>query len=370
MKVLHVNTEMGWRGGEQQVLYLMQGLAARGVEQALVCQPGSAIAERARAEGIEVKELRMRGEVDLFASWRIGRLASQEGFDLLHLHTSHAHMLGTMAKRFAKRPKPKTVVARRVDFSIYRHSFLGLNGLKYTMGVDRILCVSERIREVLLEDGLSPDRIRVAHSGVDLARIDGAEDQTEALREELSIPDGAAVIGNVGALVDHKGQRYLLEAAPAVFAAHPHARIVIAGSGALAEDLEALARSLGVRDRVSFLGFRSDVPSLLRVFDVFAFPSLLEGLGTSVLDALSARLPVVASRTGGIPEMIEDGETGLLVPPKDAVALGEALVRLLGDPALAKRLGEAGRARVEREFTIESTLDKTLLEYQALLAKS
>lgn len=370
MRILHVNTERTWRGGEQQVLYLVRGLAERGVGQALVCQPGSPLAASAREAGADVRELAMRGEIDVPAARRIARLAREGGFDVLHLHTSHAHALGVLAARLCGTARPRTLVARRVDFSIHKRGRLGLNRLKYTWGVDRIVCVSHAIRRVLVEDGLPPERLGVVHSGIDLQRIDGVADRRAEHRAALGLGADARLVGHVGHLAGHKGQRDLVEAMPAVLARVADAHALVVGEGEERADLEARIARLGLGARVRLAGFRDDVPSLLRAFDVFAFPSRLEGLGTSVLDALASRLPIVATRAGGIPEMIDDGVHGLLVPPGDPGALASALVRVLSDPELAQRLAAAGRARVEREFTWRHTVAGTIAEYAALLGET
>ncbi len=371
VRVLHVNTEATWRGGEQQVLYLARGLLARGVEQVLLCQKGSVLAVRAQECGLPVWERRLHGEVDLPAMRAIGARLRADAFDLVHLHTSHAHTLGVLGARLAGRrrrgDRPATVVSRRVDFSIHKRRLLDFARLKYTGGRDRILCVSEQIRQVLRKDGLPEDLLGVVHSGVDVARLNGAPDRRADYRREFSVPNGAPLLGTVGHLADHKGQRDLVAAAPAVLARHPQARILVVGAGELLEPLAAQARELGVADRVLFPGFRSDVPSLLAALDVFVFPSHLEGLGTSVLDALALGLPVVATTAGGIPEMIEDGVHGRLVPPRDPDALAAAILELLAQPERARALGQAGRARVLAEFTAERMVEKTLAEYGRLV---
>jgi len=370
VKVLHVNTERTWRGGEQQVLYLARGLHARGVEQELLCQQGSVLAARAREAGLPVWERRMRGEVDLPAMRAIAAKLRAGRFDVIHMHTSHGHTLGVLGARFAGRrragDRPATVVSRRVDFSIHKRRVLDFARLKYTWGLDRILCVSDMIRHVLLRDGLPEALLGVVHSGIDVARLDGAPERREDYRREFRVPPGGALVLNVAHCADHKGQRFLVAAAPAVLARRPDTRLVIVGEGELLEPLRAQARELGVADRVLLPGFRSDVPSLLRAADLFAFPSHLEGLGTSVLDALAVGLPVVATTAGGIPEMIDDGMHGLLVPPRDPDALARALLALLENPARARRLGAAGRARVLVEFTSERMVEKTLAEYGRL----
>jgi len=367
VKVLHINTERTWRGGEQQVLYLMRGLARRGIEQELLCRPDSAISERARESGLAVWERPLRGELDLPAAMAIKSAIREKGFDVVHMHTSHAHTLGVIGSVLTGKDRPVTVVSRRVDFSIHKRRF-SLSGIKYTKGVDRIVCVSEAIRRVLLDDGLPAESLGVVHSGVDLLRFENLPDNAANLREELGIPADAPWIGNVAHCADHKGQRYLVAAAPALLQRHPDARITIVGDGELLPELKAQAAELGVAEALTFPGFRTDVVELLGAFDVFCFPSHLEGLGTSVLDAMGMRLPIVATTAGGIPEMIDSGTHGLLVPPKDPAALAEALCWMLEHRDEAKAMAAAGRARLEAEFTVEATVAATLAEYEALLA--
>ncbi|HBP19375.1 MAG TPA: glycosyl transferase [Planctomycetes bacterium] len=367
-RVLHLNTEPTWRGGEQQVLYLMNGLAERGVTQAIVAQPGGPMAERARERGHEVIERRMRGEVDLPAVFALGRAIQAGGYNLVHAHTSHAHTLGALAVRLAGgKPRPKMIVARRVDFSIFRRSFFGLNGLKYKHGVDQYITVSEAIRQVLIKDGLDPGSIECVHSGIELRKILDAPERTAELRAELEIPDGHAFVGNVAHMADHKGQRYLIEAAPKVLAEHPEVTFAIVGDGELRADLLAQAEELGVSGSFRFPGFRRDVPSLLKAMDIFVMPSHMEGLGTSVLDALTAGLPVVGTEAGGMPEILLHEETGLVAPIRDADAIATHLLRLLREPELAKRLAEAGAKRVAEHFSTTSMVEGTLRVYRRLL---
>lgn len=368
LRVLHLNTEPTWRGGEQQLLYLLDGLAAHGVPSTLVAQPDSPMFERARASGHEVVGMRMRGEVDLPAMLRLKRLIVEGDYSIVHAHTSHAHTLGQVATRLVSAARrPLMVVARRVDFSIFRRSFFGLNGIKYLHGVDCYVTVSEAIRRVLIADGVPAERIHCVHSGIDLARIDDAPDLREALREEFEVPAGHTLLANVAHMADHKGQRYLLEAMPKVLAVRPETVCAIVGDGELKGDLMALADSLGIAEQMRFPGFRTDVPSILKALDLFVMPSHMEGLGTSVLDAMAAGAPVVGTEAGGMPESIIDGVTGLVCPIRDADALAKAILRMLGDPALAKSCAAAARAKVEAEFSTRSMVEGTLRVYRRLL---
>jgi glycosyltransferase involved in cell wall biosynthesis len=203
------------------------------------------------------------------------------------------------------------------------------------------------------------------HEGIDLAHVAAAP--VAALHEELWLPQGSPIVGNIAALVPHKGQRHLVEAAALVVRQVPDARFVIAGEGELRTHLEAQIKHLGLEKHVLLTGFRPDVLSLLKAFDIFVMSSVTEGLGTSLLDAMACGKPIVATRAGGIPEVVVDGETGFLVPPRDHHAMADAIVRLLQDPALRERMGAAGLTRVRKRFTSEVMVSNTVRVYQRLL---
>jgi len=357
---LHVDTERTWRGGEQQALYLMAGLRDRGHTATVACQPGSPLSERARAAGVPVEEVRMRGEADFLAVWALRRLLRRGGFHLVHMHTSHAHALGCAAAALARRGR--TIVSRRVDFGIARNL---LSGFKYRHGVDRFIAISEASRRELMRGGVAPRRIALVHSGVDLDRFEHVP--PNHFRQELGIPAEAPVIGCVAHLANHKGHRHLVAAMARVRAAEPQARLILVGDGELRGSLEAHVTELDLGDAVVFTGFRSDVPLWLDLFDVFVMPSDREGLGTSVLDALAMRKPVVVTDVGGLPEIIHHEEHGLVVPPGNPEAMAAAILRLLWDRALGRRLAEAGRRRVETEFSAETMVEGTLQVYDEVM---
>jgi glycosyltransferase involved in cell wall biosynthesis len=363
VKVLHVNTERTWRGGEQQTLWLAAGLRDLGEVSEVVAQPGSPLAERARAAGLAVHEVRMRGEWDLGAVAAIRRLYRERDPDVVHMHTSHAHTLGCLAR--VGRERPRTAVSRRVDFSIYRN-FLRTSWFKYRLLGDRFVAISRAVRDVLVKDGIPPDRIEVVASGVDVARLEGA--RRKDLREELGLPPGTPLVGDVAAFGWHKAQEVLVAATPLLLREVPDAVVVLLGDGECRPAVEARARELGLLgDRVRFLGFRDDVPEVLGSLDVFVMCSILEGLCTSALDAQAVGVPVVASAVGGLVEAVADGETGILVPARDPPALAAAVARLLRDPGLRRRQGEAGRARVRERFSVGAMVSGTRAAYGRLL---
>jgi glycosyltransferase involved in cell wall biosynthesis len=361
LRVVHLDTGREWRGGQAQVLTLCRGLAARGVEQVLVVRPGSPLARRAAEAGIPVWTMRMFGEFDLIAAARLRILVAERGAAIVHTHDAHAHALAWLALRGTRRVA--LVVSRRVDFPI-SHSWFSRR--KYLDGHVHFFAISHGVRDVLLRGGVPPDRVRVVPSGVDAERFRPGVTR-EALRREFAIPEGAPIVGTIGQLVDHKDHATLVEAAALVLRQRPDARFVIVGEGALRGDLEARIARLGIGASVLLPGYRPDVETFLAGFDLFALSSHLEGLCTSVIDAMLFGLPVVATRTGGVPDLVRDGETGWLVPVRDPAELAAAILFALHEPALAKRLGEAARAHARAHFTAESLVENTLRAYEAVL---
>ncbi len=365
--VLHVNTERTWRGGESQVFSLVTGLRDAGHEVCVAALPGSALAERCREAGVDLFEVKMAGDLDLGAASRISRFARERRFDVLHAHTARAHAIGILARVLGA--PGKLVVARRLDFAIST----GLAGrLKYrSRRVDMYLAVADVIRRILVDAGVPAAKVRVVNSSIDLRRFEEARARRAAVRAEvrgeLGLPPGDPVVGNVAALADHKSQVDLVAAAPALLREVPSARVVIAGEGDQRPALEAQIRSLGLEERVRLLGFRRDVPRLFAAFDLFVMSSKLEGFCNSVLEAFAMEIPVVATRAGGLPEMVFDGETGLLTPVHDPAALAAAMARMLRDGDLARRTAAAGRRLVESEYTTERMVERTREAYAELV---
>lgn len=361
MKIAHVDSETTWRGGQAQVLGLLRGLAARDHQVVLFC-PGGPLAEKASAAGVRVLPWRARSDFDLGAAARLARGLAAELPDMVHLHSGRAHALGAWAARWAGRLP--VVVSRRVDFAVATHP---LSALKYRFGVDRYLCISEGVRRVLAAGGVAERRLAVVPSGIDVDRWKSRPDPA-GLARELGLAPGTPVAGSIAALAPHKDQRTLLRAAALLAPRLPRARWVVFGEGRLRAPLEAERRSLGL-DRVVLLpGFTERVAEALALLDVFVLSSYLEGLGTSVLDAQAAGVPVVATAVGGVPEIVADGVTGWLVPPRDPEALAAAVERALTQPEEAARRAAQARQSVRR-YAIANTVALTESEYLAVLAE-
>ena len=362
MKILHINTERTWRGGEQQTLYLLRSLIERRINCHLVCQAESPMAQNALDAGVEVFPMTMHGEVDLPAILRIRKLIVEHGYDIIHSHTSHAHTLAFFASLGRRTCR---LVTRRVDFSIFRYRFLPINGIKYRYMADFYIAISHKIKQVMVNDGLAASRIFVVHSGIDLQRF--ARVASDHLVDEFNLKPHEKVVINVAHLAGHKGQKYLIGAIPHVLAVIPNVRFFIIGKGELLSELQALSVSLGIGPALTFTGFRNDVGAFYNIADLFVMSSIQEGLGTAVLDALALGKPVVAANSGGIPEIIKDGETGRLVEAAHPQALAAGIIEMLTHNDPARAMGQRGQALVREHFSIEAMVENNLAVYRRLL---
>jgi glycosyltransferase involved in cell wall biosynthesis len=360
---LHIDTARTWRGGQNQVLVTVLGLRSAGHRAMLVAHPDGALRERAK-EGLELLPLAPRTEMDLSAAWRLSRAIKALRPDVVHAHDPHAVAMSALALSMSTQPKRAPLVAaRRVDFRLKGNA---LSRWKYGQ-VDCFICASEAIRRMLLSDGVPEARAVTVHEGIDLGRVAAAP--PAALHAELWLPHGSPVVGNVAALVAHKGQRHLVEAAAIVVRQVPDARFVIAGEGELRATLEHQIRHLGLEKHVMLAGFRPDILPLHKAFDIFVMSSVTEGLGTALLDAMACGRPVVATTAGGIPEVVREGVTGFLVPPRDHQAMADAIVKLLKDAELRRRMGEAGLARANAKFSAERMVADTLRIYERIASR-
>jgi glycosyltransferase involved in cell wall biosynthesis len=364
LTVLHLNTEMGWRGGEAQTLFLAAGLERRGVRSLVVAPPRSALAARAAGAGLQVRPLTMHGEWDLAAAWRLAGLVRRERVDVLHYHTAHATAIGALAR--LRTGRRRTVAARRVSFPL-RH--VVLSRLKYNLGADRVIAVSEAIRRSLIAQGLCADRVVTIHSGIDPHRFQGgdrARFRAATSAPPLTWPPDAFLVGTVGHLAAHKGFDLFLEAAAAAARDLPSARFVVAGEGEEERELRRRADAIGLGNRVWFAGFRDDMPDVLAGLDLFVLASRGgEGSPAVLKEAMAAGVAVVATALDGVEEIIEDAAHGVLTPPGDAPALARAIVRLAADGALRARLVSEARRRAD-DFTIDRMVDRTREVYATL----
>lgn len=359
--VFHVDPEKSWRGGQQQVAYLHEGLVARGIPSWVICRPGSPFEVYLTEKGLPYIAISMRNEGDFVAGWQIAKTAKACNVSILHLHSAHALAIGLWASLFDA--TLKLIGVRRVALPI-RKNFL--SRYKYmSRRMTRHVAVSDAIRDVMIADGMAPERITTIHSGVDIHRRT-LEKPPGDFRKIIGIPDDHLIVGTVAALTSEKGYLTLLDAAAEVLRVHDNVTFCALGEGADREALCHRADELGLGDRFRFMGFRKDVGAFLNSFDVFVLASHMEGLGTSILDAQSVGLPVVASRVGGIPEVIEDGVSGFLFEAQNVMDFVDKLILLIENPDLRNSMGKRGLESVQKH-SISRTVDQNLALYREIL---
>ncbi|MDD2728068.1 glycosyltransferase family 4 protein [Malikia sp.] len=358
MKVLHVESGRYLYGGARQVLYIMEGLARRGVDNLLACPPSAHIAEPARASA-RVFELPMKGDLDFGLVGRLRRLIAAEQPDLVHIHSRRgADLWGGLAAWLAGVP---CVLSRRVDNPERRW----VVKLKYRL-YEQVITISEGIRQVLLAEGLAPEQVSCVRSAVDAAPYLKAYDQA-GFKAALGLAPDALLVGTVAQLIARKGHRHLLAALPQVLARHPKLQLLIFGRGPLEAELRQSISAQGLAEHVRLMGFRDDLPAILGCLDLLVHPADMEGLGVSLLQASAARVPIIATRAGGMPEAVRDRINGLLIEPGDVAGLAAAMNELLDDAQLRERMGQAGRQLVLDDFSVDAMCEGNLAVYRHLL---
>ncbi len=365
LSVLGVDPELGFAGGETQVLGLTLELLHAGHRAELACDPRGALYARASASGVVCPPLTIRNAFDIRAALRLRALVARGRYDIVHFHTSRAHSMAPAVGGMAR----ATIVTRRMD---YRPNRLFAPYL-YNRAVDAVAAISTPVARALEAAGVKREHLVIIPSGVDCDRFrPPTPAERQAARARFVIAPGEFAIGTVGALEERKGHRYLLEAIAGLGAEPGTERVVclVAGSGSLRRELAEVAERQGVSARVRMLGQVEDSKPLLEALDLFVFPSLKEGLGVAMLEAMASGLTVIASASGGVVDAIEDGVSGVLVPPADAQALASAIARLWRDEAVRRRIGVAARERACARFSVAAMARRTIELYRACLEKN
>jgi len=359
--VLHTESSPGLGGQELRTLSEARWTAERGWRVVLAGQPDGRFVGQARAAGLEAVGVRMRGAWDLGAVCALQRLIRREQVSIVHTHSSVDGWVGGLAARAAGVPVVRT---RHVSIRIRRR----WNPV-YRWLADRVITSGEAIRKLVIEAGVDPGRVTAIPAGVDLAEFTAGSDDGHAIRESLGL--ARPVIGSVAMFRGSKGHVHLLDAFAAVHARLPAARLLLVGDGIRRPWVEGLAKDRGLGEAVVFTGFRADVPELLRAMDCFVLASTrTEGVPQSLLQAFAAGVPVVASAIGGIPEVVTDGETGILVPPEDAAALARAIESVLSDGSAAAARARGARRLVEERFSHGASVSRLLALYDEVIAEA
>lgn len=373
-RVLHVISTLLPGGTELAVLRLIRSLDRERYEFHVAwLRDEPLLKPEFEAAGARVTGVGLRAKVDPRALWRLARTVRRERIDLVHTHMDLADWYGAAAARLGG---ARALVSTKHNADEFRTRrtwkrppFLVLERLAYA-AADAVIVVSEGLGAFLRRvEHLPSGKMIVLPNAVDpgIAAAAPSRDRARAL---LGLQGFDPIVGTVGRLAPQKGQIDLVRAMPEVLRAFPGAACVLAGDGPIRGELEREASRLGVGERVVFLGFRSDVPAVLRGLDLFVLPSRWEGMPLALLEAMALGLPVVAARAVGTSEVVRDGENGVLVEPGDVAGLAAAIVGLRRDPDRAARLGEAGRRAVVERHSIETAAGRVDQLYRRLLGEA
>lgn len=368
MKVLHIISSSGMYGAEAVILNLSRVLREQGHESVLASfanskNPNLQLHERALAEGMDSHIIPCSGQVDRSAIAAIRELAQRIGPDIVHSHNFKSDVYTYLALRRTRVPlvatchtwydtDPIVTLYGRIDRFVLR-SFA------------RVVAVSEEVRQRLLRSGVRAEKARYVRNGIDLRPFQGAPASLIDLKR-----DDAPLVGLIGRLAWEKGIDIFIHAAARVLAEFPHARFVIVGEGPDREALERSIKDLSVGDRIFIIGRRDDIPSVYASLDIMVSASRQEGLPMAILEGMASGLPLIATTVGEVPTVVQDGRTGILVPPGDPAQLASAILELLRDPAKRAQMGAAGRQLIRDEFSAEGMTAAYLKVYEEAAASA
>jgi len=353
MNILFISSIQMWGGGEVFLMDLMTGLKQRGHNVSLLCRPGTELSERSTAKGFDVTAMRIGGDFDPLVIWQTMRLMKRKKTEVICTNMDKELRFGGIAARLSG--VPGVVPSREIDYPLK-------NSLRYRFAYNVLAsCLvvnSKATQATVLRSApwMDKARTRIIYKGIDLAPFDTPP--SGSLHDELNVPRTTKFVTFLGQLDERKGIRYLLDAWKTMHTRFPDAMLLMAGVGPMQAMLESFLAEHHLTDRVRLLGFRNDVPNILKQSSMLVLPSLWEGFGYVLVEAMAARIPTIATATSSIPEIVDHGKTGLLVPVKNSAAIADAIIRILSDDAMAKAMGEAGRAVVEQNFTIDVMIEK------------
>lgn len=365
ISVLHVTTDGRIGGAERLIADVVRAARRNGQYEPSVCvlRRGGDLRAELTDTPIQVHELGLGGPASaprVLAA--LTRLLARQRYDVVHTHLIHASAIGLMAAKLAR--APLAVMTRHYERYVWIYGTALDRMLQRTANrlADHVFAISEAVRRTLVErEGVSPARITTVPNGIDIQRV-----RRLGIVATSAVSPAGITIGSVGSLERRKGHEYLMEAL-ALLQTEPPPRLLLVGDGPLRTELERLALKLGVRHRVELTGYQADPYRSLARMDIYAQPSLEEGFGIAVIEAMALERPVVAADTGGLPEIVKDGVNGLLVAPRDPRALAQTLARLAENADLRRRLGGAGRALVEARFDAATTAARYGDAYRRLL---
>lgn len=354
-----------------QALEMSKQLVRRGHQVWLACRPGSRLQHEAAAEEIRTLACDVTGYFHPRIAWSLGRFIAREGVDLVHCQLSKDISTLVPAARLSGK-RPPVILSKRVGSYLSKRD--PLHRLTYA-GVSRVLAISSVIhRNVLETTPVRQDRVITLHDAVDTDLFCPGRANRNALRGEFHLGEDVIVVGFVGRFSPGKGHEELLAAADTVRKQRKNVRFLVVGEASHGErqyelKIRSMARAVGLEDTVLFAGFRRNIPEVMAAFDILAFPSHAESFGVVLIEAMAMELPVVSTNCDGVLDIVVHEETGLFVPPRNAVQLAGALLRLIDDPGLRLQMGKAGRRRVLEMFDQQKQIETLVEIYRSVVAE-
>ncbi|MFC1668450.1 glycosyltransferase [Chlamydiota bacterium] len=361
-KILMLITELDIGGAETIVYNQVRELRRRGFDVAVACLYGKGVmAKKIVDAGIRVYFLQACCKYDFRVLFRLRKILKEQHFDVLHCHLFHANIIGRFAAIRIKSIRIiSTIHVMEID-KLYRIWFDGITSFL----VDRYICVSKSVKQFIMQKAnVSAKKITVVYNGIDLDQMIPTR-SSDQIKQEWGLTN-EVVIGSVGRLHEQKGHSYLLEAFQLILKKGINIRLVIVGEGPLRQFLEAKTVSLDIAQCVAFIGFKEDIINYMQVLDIFVLPSLWEGFGLVVTEAMALAKPVIATDVDGVPEIVCNSKTGYIVEPASVEMLAEKITALVIDRQKSSEMGLLGRERVRNYFSHKQMVSTLILVYNSL----
>jgi glycosyltransferase involved in cell wall biosynthesis len=367
-KILQLIDGLNIGGAEVLLVDLARGAKEAGYEVSVGFSTPGPLGQKLLGMEIPCIRLPRLIRIDPFLLFGMCRLILRERPDIVHTHLFKSDFHGRLAARLCGVP---VVVSTSHNNDAWAKNFLLGRLYGFTAGLaNKIIAVSEEVRAYQIQHtGVPSDKVIVIENGVDVRRFIGQEEAGRSLRAEFNIHADAPLFGIIGRLQPQKDHDNFLKAAVQIRNELPDARFLVVGDGPLRGELTDRAKALGLDSAVIFCGIRSDIPAVLAALNVLVISSKWEGLPVTLLEGLASHTPVVSTAVGGVPNVVADGESALLVPAQDSLSLAAACLKVLKDPQLSQKLADAGFARVKNEFSLDAMIARTLNLYNELLEK-
>ena len=367
INVIHLVEELTIGGLEKILTSIVLNLDKKKYNVSVWClREGGFFANKLAKEGIDFKILHISTSRNPLSIYKLYKLLKSRKFDIIHTHAYSAGTIGRMSAFLAGVP---VIISH--NHSVYDYYNRRYHFVEWFLSLitDRVVCVSDIVNRFANEtQRINARKLITIHNGID-SEYTVLEKRTSVLRKELGIPVDHSVICTIAHMEEHKGIKYLLESASLLLQSRNDVSFLVVGEGRLKEKLKILCADLKIEENVVFAGERGDIPEILSLTDIFVLPSLREGLPLTILEAMACGKPVIATNVGGIPEVVKDGVSGILISPKDPESLHSAMNELLGDREKMKKMGHNGKRVCSESFDSKTMIRKIEDLYDSLLCE-